>query len=177
MNAIAWTYVILAEAVNPGTSLGYLIQLAYTHAKPHWSFAGLVVMGVRLAYFRELLGSLEINPNQSVMLLRDDGSILLRLPFRLNDVGNKLDPGTPFDIALRTGKASVVAFDPIDHVERQFAFHPVGTFPLVVSVCTATTGFFNDPTLWWGVVIAASVAGIALLTWRRRQRAAAERPA
>src|SRR5213082_327917 len=45
MNAIAWTYVILAEAVNPGTSLGYLIQLAYTHAKPAWSFAGLVVIG------------------------------------------------------------------------------------------------------------------------------------
>ena len=45
MNAIAWTYVILAEAVNPGTSLGYLIQLAYTHAKPQWSFAGLVVIG------------------------------------------------------------------------------------------------------------------------------------
>lgn len=45
MNAIAWTYVILAEAVNPGTSLGYLINLAYTHAKPEWSFAGLVVIG------------------------------------------------------------------------------------------------------------------------------------
>ena len=139
------------------------------------NFAGLVVLGVRLAYFRELLSSLEINPNQSMMLLRDDGTILLRLPFRLNEVGNKLDPGTPFDIALRTGKTSVVAFDPIDHVERQFALHPVGTFPLVVSVGIATTGVFNNPTLWWGVVIAASVAGIALLTWRR-QRAAAERP-
>ena len=45
MNAIAWTYVILAEAVNPGTSLGYLIQLAYTHSKPAWSFAGLFVIG------------------------------------------------------------------------------------------------------------------------------------
>ena len=45
MNAIAWTYVILAEAVNPGTSLGYLIQLAYTHARPDWCFAGLVVVG------------------------------------------------------------------------------------------------------------------------------------
>jgi hypothetical protein len=141
------------------------------------NFAGLVVMGVRLAYFRELLASMEINPNQSIMLLRDDGTILLRLPFRLNDVGNKPDPGTPFDIALRTGKTSVIAFDPIDHVERQFAFHPAGTFPLVVSVGTETTGLFNNPTLWWGVVIAASVAGIALLTWWQRQRAAAERSA
>ena len=141
------------------------------------NFAGLVVMGVRLAYFRELLSSVEISPNQSVMLLRDDGSILLRLPFHLNDVGNKLDPGTPFDIALRTGKTSVVTFDPIDRVERQFAFHPVGTFPLVVSVGTATTGFFNSPSLWAGVAIASSLAGIALLTWWRRRRAAVERPA
>lgn len=45
MNAIAWTYVILAEAVNPGTSLGYLIQLAYSHSRPEWSFAGLFVIG------------------------------------------------------------------------------------------------------------------------------------
>ncbi len=140
------------------------------------NFAGLVVMGVRLAYFRELLGSLEINPNQSVMLLRNDGIILLRLPFRLNDVGNKLDPGTPFDIALRTRTTSVVAFDPIDHVERQFAFHPVGTFPLVVSVGTATTGLFNSPSLWGSLAITGSLAGIALLDWRRRQRPAVERP-
>lgn len=45
MNAIAWTYVILAELVNPGISLGYLINLAYSHAKPQWSFAGLLVVG------------------------------------------------------------------------------------------------------------------------------------
>jgi len=45
MNAIAWTYVILAEVVNPGTGLGYIVQLAYSHNKPAWSFAGLVVVG------------------------------------------------------------------------------------------------------------------------------------
>lgn len=45
MNAVSWTYVVLAESVNPGTSLGYLIHLSYTHARPDWSFAGLVVIG------------------------------------------------------------------------------------------------------------------------------------
>lgn len=44
MNAISWTYVILAEAVNP-SGLGYMVQLAYSHQKPSWSFAGLVVIG------------------------------------------------------------------------------------------------------------------------------------
>jgi hypothetical protein len=69
----------------------------------------------------------------SVMLPRDDGVTLLRLPFHLNDVGN---------------------------VERQFALRPVGTFRLVVSVGTATTGFFNNPTVWWGAAIAASSAAL-----------------
>jgi NitT/TauT family transport system permease protein len=45
MNAISWTYVILAEAVNPEHGLGYMVQLAYSHQKPSWSFAGLLVIG------------------------------------------------------------------------------------------------------------------------------------
>ncbi|MBA3765715.1 MAG: ABC transporter permease [Acidobacteria bacterium] len=45
MNAIAWTYVILAEAINPEHGLGYMVQLAYSHQKASWSFAGLLVIG------------------------------------------------------------------------------------------------------------------------------------
>jgi len=45
MNAILWTYVILAEAVNPERGLGYMVQLAYAHQKASWSFAGLIVIG------------------------------------------------------------------------------------------------------------------------------------
>jgi len=45
MNAIAWTYVILAEAVNAEGGLGYMVQLAYAHQKASWSFAGLIVIG------------------------------------------------------------------------------------------------------------------------------------
>ena len=45
MNAIAWTYVILAEAVNPEYGLGYMVELARTHHKASWSFAGLLVIG------------------------------------------------------------------------------------------------------------------------------------
>lgn len=45
MNAISWTYVILAEAINPGHGLGYMVELAYKHQKASWSFAGLLVIG------------------------------------------------------------------------------------------------------------------------------------
>jgi NitT/TauT family transport system permease protein len=45
MNAISWTYVILAEVVNPEHGLGYMVELARTHQKASWSFAGLLVIG------------------------------------------------------------------------------------------------------------------------------------
>jgi NitT/TauT family transport system permease protein len=45
MNAISWTYVILAEVVNPERGLGYMVELARTHQKASWSFAGLLVIG------------------------------------------------------------------------------------------------------------------------------------
>jgi NitT/TauT family transport system permease protein len=45
MNAISWTYVILAEWVNPEHGLGYMVELARTHQKASWSFAGLLVIG------------------------------------------------------------------------------------------------------------------------------------
>jgi NitT/TauT family transport system permease protein len=45
MNAISWTYVILAEAVNAEYGLGYMVELARTHQKASWSFAGLLVIG------------------------------------------------------------------------------------------------------------------------------------
>src|SRR5439155_7127101 len=46
MNAIAWTYIILAEIVNPENGIGYILQLAQQHNKPAWSFAGILVVGV-----------------------------------------------------------------------------------------------------------------------------------
>lgn len=46
MNAIAWTYIILAELVNPQNGLGYILRLAEQHLKPEWSFAGIFVVGV-----------------------------------------------------------------------------------------------------------------------------------
>ncbi len=46
MNAIAWTYIILAELVNAQSGIGYILHLAEQHFKPEWSFAGILVVGV-----------------------------------------------------------------------------------------------------------------------------------
>src|SRR5207247_2154213 len=45
MNAISWTYVILAEFVNARRGLGYMIQLAGAHLKTAEVFWGTMVLG------------------------------------------------------------------------------------------------------------------------------------
>ena len=46
MNAISWTYVILAEIVNARSGLGYMIQLAGSHLKTDEIFSGIIVIGI-----------------------------------------------------------------------------------------------------------------------------------
>lgn len=46
MNAISWTYVILAEFVNTKRGLGYQIQLAGNHLHIDEVFAGILIIGV-----------------------------------------------------------------------------------------------------------------------------------
>lgn len=46
LNAFAWTYVILAEIVNPSGGLGQSFDNATRFAKPTWSLAGLFVVSV-----------------------------------------------------------------------------------------------------------------------------------
>jgi len=46
MNAISWTYVILAEFVNARNGLGVLIQLAGNHLKTAQVFSGILIIGM-----------------------------------------------------------------------------------------------------------------------------------
>jgi NitT/TauT family transport system permease protein len=46
MNAISWTYVILAEFVNTHEGLGYMIQLSGSHLHTAQVFAGILVIGL-----------------------------------------------------------------------------------------------------------------------------------
>jgi NitT/TauT family transport system permease protein len=44
MNGIGWTYVILAELVNPKYGLGALITVAGKRSHVDWIFAGIIVI-------------------------------------------------------------------------------------------------------------------------------------
>jgi signal transduction histidine kinase len=86
----------------------------------------------------------------------------------------------PFSGLIQTGGSPGAAADPIDQVERRFAFRRVGTSPLVVSVGAAITPVYDSVELWWSVtLLVVFSAAFALLARRqhheRRRRQVAER--
>jgi hypothetical protein len=64
----------------------------------------------------------------------------------------------------------VDAPDPVDHIERRFAFRHVGTFPLVVSFGTETDGSFADHMALWWALAGCGIATVGLLLWKLRKR-------
>ena len=133
------------------------ITISRRMSHPDGTFAGVVVGGMRLAYFRELFSRLQLGPHGSIALLRIDGTNLMRLPFDRNDVGRVLDPGSPLHAFLRTNASPVVAKDAIDRVDRRFTFRRVGDLPLVVAVGLATEDIY---AAWWARTM---FVGFALL--------------
>jgi hypothetical protein len=143
-------------------------------------FAGVVVMGVRLAAVRELLNRQKLGTSEAVTLMRDDGTVLMRLPFDLKDIGHPIEPFAPFHAFSRTGQSSVSTRVTSDGAAQRLVFRRVDGYPLVVGVATLPEEDGRGwPYLPWAFGSAATVGiGCWLLVrrlWReRRLREAAQ---
>ena len=116
----------------------YILPISRAYFQPDGSFAGVVVGGVRLSFFNELLGSLDLGSNSGVNLFRQDGVVISRFPYGDADVGKTI-AGTPNLLRFQTeGSGSFVGKAALDGVERLYTFRTVGNYPLIVNVAQAT---------------------------------------
>ena len=138
------------------------IAISRRMSRPDGSFAGVVVGSMNLAYFRDLFSKLALGPHGSIALLRDDGVVLMRLPFTLNAIGDVIDAGSSFGNSLRAEAPHAAAEDPIDHVWRDFSFRRIGGAPLIVSVGLANEDI--HAASWMHTIILVPAAAFLLVT-------------
>ncbi|MFT4242597.1 MAG: diguanylate cyclase [Acidovorax sp.] len=150
------------------TGIGVLpLARAYHHADGR--FAGVVVGVIRLSYFNEIFGALDLGRDSGVTFLRADGVLIARFPYSAANVGQSF-AGTPNVLRFQsdrsgafTGKAA------IDGVERFYVFQKVGDYPLILSVAQSTdTILANWRHSAWGLgmfaaLLMAACLGLALL--------------
>ncbi|RON49955.1 diguanylate cyclase [Pseudomonas frederiksbergensis] len=101
---------------------------------PDGSFAGVVVATIYLSHFLSLYDSIDMGTNGAINLVADNGTLIVRRPFKEADIGTSVASGPLFTQLLphaSFGTATIKSV--IDGVERVLGYRRVDGYPMVVS--------------------------------------------
>jgi diguanylate cyclase (GGDEF)-like protein len=154
-----------------------VLTLSRRLSHPDGSFAGVVVGGLRLAYFEQMFGSLAIGPNDTITLIDTDGTLLARWPQREDLVGRGINGMQLHRHVAHTHSGSFETTAATDGINRLIVFSRIGDFPLVLGVGRSTAGIFADwrrYALAIAVLLAVLWAAVFYLAIEVRKRGEAE---
>ncbi len=158
------------------------ISLSRRLSSPGGEFAGVVEGALRLTYFRRLFEGLDVGPRGTITLIATDGRLVVRQPFREEDVGRDVTHSEAFAHFIKAPSGQFVGRAAIDKVERLFTFRRIGDLPLILSVNMSVDDIY---AAWWrkafvmgsilALLCAATVTLCVLFRREIGRRAAAER--
>ena len=102
---------------------------------PDGSFAGVVTAPLDLSYFARIFQLVKLGSNDTVTLVRSDGTVLMRDPFSEGAVGKSYLNTNLFSKFLVSSEfGTFESRSPIDAIERMFAYRTVPGLPLIMLV-------------------------------------------
>lgn len=125
------------------------------------SFDGIVAGSLRLAYFRQLFETLELGPQGSIAIFRDDGFLIMRRPFNERDIDRSLAGTASFSRFADSPNGQFIGVAAIDKVERLYTYQRIPGLPLILSIALAT----DDISAVWRpkAIVAGSVMALLCL--------------
>src|SRR5450631_3278938 len=103
------------------------------------AFLGVVVVGVRLAYFQHIYQSIALLPDQSFSLLHSDGNVILHYPDATIRAGEKMSAGSPWHRLVLQGGGQYRSPGYFDDEACLVAVRPLRDYPLVINVAVSET--------------------------------------
>lgn len=101
------------------------------------AFLGEVLIGIKLSYFESIYKSISLLPDQTFLLLRRDGAVVVRYPDQVVRAGEKIPPASPWHRLVSQGGGTFQAPGLFDGRARLMAVQPLKRYPLVVNVGVA----------------------------------------
>jgi PAS domain S-box-containing protein len=140
-------------------------------------FAGVVAASLDLAYFRRIYRSVQIGPQDSVALLRTDGTLLTRDPFVESAITRSYRQSKLFTERLAQSESGTfMTTSAVDGLDRIVGYRAVPGLSLVMVVSSsrddALAGWYRHISTF-GPLIAIQIAIVlfgAILLWRRTQQ-------
>jgi diguanylate cyclase (GGDEF)-like protein len=161
----------------------YLVSLSRRIDGPDGSFDGIVAGTMRLSYFHDLFRKVKLGTEDSLTLMRTDGTLLMRAPFHIDAIGGDLSASTIFENFPESPKGWYESIAVSDGIKRLFAYHQIGEQPLLVtnglSVDAVYIGWRQDAWLIGSLILFLCGINVALVVFlarelRRRGRAEAQ---
>ena len=141
---------------------------------PNKAFQGVIAVSVDRGYFERFYESVEPTYDHSVVLVRDDGAILARVPVSpLTDLPAN---STLLQMIKTSPSGEYTKTSKIDGVERIFAYRKIGKYPVFVRFGISMQGAlapWRQSLIAYGLVaVLASLAlvGVSILALRQTDR-------
>jgi diguanylate cyclase (GGDEF)-like protein len=166
----------LSRLRNGTPSIGLSRRLSH----PDGSFAGIVLLAVNIAYFRDLFAGLALGPHGSLSLIGKDGAMLMRQPYDPKVIGRNIKNAATFRRFMSAPEGSFSETASIDGVRRLYWFANFPRAPLIIMAAASEEDMYapwRRRALTIGSLMAAfGAAFIALsvllgMQLRRRMRA------
>jgi PAS domain-containing protein len=103
------------------------------------AFLGMIVVGVRVTYFQRIYNSIKSLPDQSFLLLRNDGTVILRYPDLKDRSGEMMPKESPWYRLVSQGGGAYRSPGYFDGAARLVAVRPLSDYPLVINVAVSET--------------------------------------
>jgi diguanylate cyclase (GGDEF)-like protein len=151
----------------------YLISLSRRISNPDGTFAGVVAGTMRLSYFHDLFRKVKFGTDDSLMLMRANGTVLMRAPFKVQSLGTDLSKSEALK-RLPTAQAGwFETVSMIDGVTRLFVFQQIGDHPLVLvnglSLNSVYEGWWQEALLIGSLILALCAVNAALIVFLARE--------
>ena len=109
----------------------YSIVLSRRISGPDGAFLGVAVGAIRFTYFHDLFDRLTLDSDDTITVIRRDGTIIMRTPFDLDYVGRTISRGAHVKRALAEPEGWHIGPGAVDNLVRLFVWRNSGS-PLIV---------------------------------------------
>lgn len=153
------TLTLISAPVPSRYSSTWIIPVTRRLNDPEGAFSGVVLAAIKVAYVRNVLEGFAIGEKGAVALSLADGTILVRRPFEISDLGRNV--ATPYITSglknFRVGSTRMVS--PVDGVMRVLGFEFTQNHPVVVAVARAESEILRN---WWRSLTVQSITVVVL---------------
>ncbi|QTT89903.1 sensor domain-containing diguanylate cyclase [Pseudomonas chlororaphis] len=159
----------VGPAIRSRESGEWIIPLSRRLNDRQGNFEGVLMAGIRLAYFDQFFKSFDIDDNGTMFLALSDGTLLARRPLEERQIGASLARGEIFSRYLPespSGTAMIRSL--VDNKMRLYGYRQLEAYPLVVGAASSKDAVLKD---WYAsayqssAIVALVVLGIGLFGW------------